>query len=166
MIGRGGLTRAALLDGLAEAGGEAPRSYISTGNLTFGCPPARLGEVAAALEEVIEQMIGRHEPVFTWSVAELAGLAGHADFDDPRPVHERCVTFLSPGTRWVEELPFTTARDDLTLTAATDGAVFSVTREVGGRPGNPGRLIERELGTRVTTRNWNTVERILSSPGP
>ena len=35
MIGREGLHRQVLLDVVERAGGRAPRSYISTGNVTF-----------------------------------------------------------------------------------------------------------------------------------
>jgi len=37
-----------------------------------------------------------------------------------------------------------------------------VSRRVKGRYGFPNNLIEKELGVAATTRNWNTVRKILA----
>jgi hypothetical protein len=50
------------------------------------------------------------------------------------------------------------------LIAADGPEVFSVTQRISDRPGNPGALIKRQIGAAVTTRNWNTIERILRAP--
>ena len=46
--------------------------------------------------------------------------------------------------------------------ALFEANIFSVTRLVGGRPGTMGGVLERALGRALTTRNWNTIERIVS----
>jgi hypothetical protein len=38
---------------------------------------------------------------------------------------------------------------------------MSVTRLVHGRGGNVNRMVERALSCAATTRNWNTIERIV-----
>jgi hypothetical protein len=45
---------------------------------------------------------------------------------------------------------------------AADGAdSYDVTQQVGGRPDNPGRILERALSCQATKQNWNTIERIV-----
>ena len=48
--------------------------------------------------------------------------------------------------------------------AALPGAALSETYLVGSRPGTAGPVLERTLGHRVTTRNLNTVDRMLQRP--
>jgi len=156
MVGREGLTRSVLLEATARAGGRLPRSYLSTGNITFTTPVANVDRVRRALEDAVRVSSGRREPVFLRSINELRGLAQRDSFgSDPySPVHERCITFL----------PESGTRNDVELIDATDRAVFSVTRLVGGPPGTAGPLVEQRLGVEVTTRNWNTIARILANP--
>ena len=164
MVGRDGLTRSVLLGAAARAGGRQPRSYLSTGNITFTTPVANVDRVRRALEDAVRVSSGRREPVFLRSINELRGLAQRDSLSPYSPVHERCITFLPDGTEWIDPLPESGTRNDVELIDATDRAVFSVTRLVGGRPGTAGPLVEQRLGVEVTTRNWNTIARILANP--
>lgn len=164
MVGRAGLTRQMLVAAVGDAGGAAPRSYLSTGNVSFTADSATLPALVERLESSIAATIGRHEPVFVRSIDRLADLAA-ADWLRPYDdAHERCVTFLPPGHPWSSALPVSSRRGDVTLVAATRDEVFSVTRLVGGRPGTVGPIVENALGVAVTTRNWNTIIRVLRSP--
>jgi len=73
------------------------------------------------------------------ALAARVGALGTGDplEDGPLPgdVNERCVTFLSDGRNWSDELPLSSPRGDVTLFAVSGAAVFSVTRLVGDRPG-------------------------------
>ena len=57
MIGREGLHREVLLDLFDTAGAGTPRSYISTGNVSFSSPATALADIAASVEEGIEASI-------------------------------------------------------------------------------------------------------------
>jgi hypothetical protein len=80
-------------------------------------------------------------------------------------VYERCVSFLPTDRRVSLTLPVPTPRGDAVLFARGDDDVLSITRLVGGRPGQPGKYLESAHGVRVTTRNWNTIERIVRLEG-
>ena len=71
------------------------------------------------------------------------------------------MTFLSTSIPVALELPMETPNRDALLFAASPGQILSITRLVGGRPGRPGHGVESAMGVRATTRNWNTVERIV-----
>jgi len=169
MVGRAGLTADVLRRAVEHAGGDAPRSHLATGNLTFSASPDRVDAIIAQLEETIASVIGRREDVFVRSVDLLAIAVGSEPFapvmaDD---VYERCVTFFRADVPLTVAIPTQSERGDAVLFASAPGQVLSITRLIGGRPGQPGRLIESALGVRATTRNWNTIERIVrleSSP--
>ncbi len=167
MIGREGLTRRVLLGLFAEAGANAPRSYISTGNVTFGAHSEDVGAITTSVEAGIGAVLGRPEPVFVRSVEYLQELVAANPFlatPFPDPI-ERTVSFLSvPINLDRLELPVMSRRGDVALFAATSGEVFAVGRVVDGKTGGGGGLVEKTVGRRVTTRSWNTVLRITNDP--
>ena len=166
MLGRQGLSRELVLQAFVDSGAGDPTSYLATGNVSFDADDDVLTDLTSLVERAIAKTLGRHEPIFVRGAVRLAELAAGDPFARYRTddVHERCVTFLPGERRWDRVLPIASRRNDVSLIAADGPEVFSVTRKIAGRPGNPGTLIERELGALVTTRNWNTIERILRAP--
>jgi uncharacterized protein (DUF1697 family) len=158
MLGRQGLSRELVLQAFVESGAGDPRSYLATGNVSFDADNDAIRDLTPLLERAIAKTLGRHEPIFVRSVLRLTELAAGDPFEGYRTegVHERCVTFLPGDRRWDRALPIASRRNDVSLIAAGGPEVFSITRLISGRPGNPGTLIEREIGAPVTTRNWNT----------
>ena len=162
MVGRQGLGRSALLSAFAEAGADEPVSYLATGNVSFACAPATVAGVGAAAQQRIANILGRDEEVFVRSLAALRRRVSGRPFT-PAPwqdTYERCVSFTASDLRNLE-LPYVTSRKDACLFDRVGADVYSVTRTIGGRPGSPGKALERLLGQPVTTRNWNTIERIV-----
>jgi len=161
MVGREGLTREVLVGIFAEAGAEDPKSHLATGNVTFAGLEATSGLVER-VERAIAVVIGRTEPVFVRSIDQLQDQVDHDPFRNSPflDVHERCVSFTN-GTVQGLDLPVSTPRGDATAFAVHDSDIYSVTRLVGGRPGTMGKVLERDLGRPVTTRNWNTIELIV-----
>lgn len=94
----------------------------------------------------------------------LAELVASAPFEgiDTRTVYECCVTFLHHGAEAPGPLPLQSKRRDLELFACTDGEVFSLSRRVGSSPGSPNAFLEKLLALPATTRNWNTVSRLVA----
>lgn len=156
MVGRGGLTATVLLDAFSRCGAETARSFMATGNviLQTARDPEQLAMDAS-------QTLG--EPVFIRGLAELARLEAGRPFDaTPSGYHERLVTFFPTGLRVVPRAPLRGQRGDFEIFAVGTREAFAFTRLVGGRPGNPTRVLEQLLGVKVTTRNWNTVVRSLT----
>jgi uncharacterized protein (DUF1697 family) len=167
MVGRNGLTADVMRHIVVEAGGREPRSHLATGNLTFSAPTWRVEAIGKAIEDSIESVLGRREDVFIRTLVWLTAAVRADPFAAvvAQDVYERCVTFLPTDTRVSLTLPVETPRGDAVLFARRDDDVLSITRLVGGRPGQPGRYLESAEGIRVTTRNWNTIERIVRLEG-
>jgi uncharacterized protein (DUF1697 family) len=163
MVGRNGLSAEVLRELVAKAGGHDPRSHLATGNLTFSASPELLEVIRAGIEDCVESVLGRRENVFIRSVASLASAVRSDPFAEMMAddVYERCVTFVPAEPRASLSLPMETPRGDAVLFDCRAGGVLSITRLISGRPGQPGRFLESTLGLRVTTRNWNTIERIV-----
>jgi uncharacterized protein (DUF1697 family) len=161
MIGRAGLHADVLLGIFADAGADDPRSHLATGNVSFGWSGADMNALIDTTQEGIERTMGRFEPVFVRSVVALrSSVDAHPFRVAPiRDVGHRCVTFTESATR--TDLPIVSAREDAYIFDFDGTDWFSVTRLVEGRGGNVNRMIERALSCAATTRNWNTIERIV-----
>lgn len=163
MIGREGLTRAVLLEIFGSHGASDPVSYISTGNVGFGLSDGDMPAFTAAVEGSIEAVLGRHEPVYVRDVRWLAGRVAErpfdsAPFDDP---HERILSLAPAPPSKRPALPFVSARGDFAVFRIDDTEAYSVSRLVEGTTRSPGGVVERLFGRPVTSRSWNTIERVV-----
>lgn len=165
MIGRSGLTASHLLRLAETSGAVRPTSHLATGNLAFDAAPADVANIADRLEEAIAGTIGRHEPIFVRSVDHLeravtAHRFAELDVDD---VKDRCVSYLPVPLPETATLPLTTPRGDVVIFEVDGLDAYSVTRLVDSRSSSPGPTLEKLTGAPVTSRNWNTIERILAT---
>ena len=121
--------------------------------------------LAGRVEDGIELIIGRREPLYVRSISYLGDLVDSdpfaaAPYPDPS---ERTVSFLLRPAD--VDLPFESRRGDVSVFAGTGRELFAVNRMVDGRTSGAGGMIERQLGQSVTTRGWNTVLRVVRDPG-
>jgi uncharacterized protein (DUF1697 family) len=161
MIGRSGLHRDVLLRIFADAGAIDPRSHLATGNVSFGWEEGPLSALVDTTQDGIAHTMGRFEPVFVRSVSALRTSVQSLPFRTTpiRDVGHRCVTFTE--TSAALELPIVSPREDAYIFACDGRDIMSVTRIVDGRGGDINRMIEKALSCAATTRNWNTIERIV-----
>jgi uncharacterized protein (DUF1697 family) len=165
MHGRRGLHRSVLLDLFADAGATDARSYLTTGNVSFTLHPSAVARLVVEVEAALERVVGRRTEVFVRSVRELVELRNHDHFASvPLTVeHERLVTFLAQSVPPLT-LPIWSPSRDLAVFAAGRRELCSAAvKHSDGTSRGPGGLIERITGTRVTSRAWSTVERILDA---
>jgi uncharacterized protein (DUF1697 family) len=146
-----------------ESGAATATSFLTNGTLVYAVPSGvRPRRVLADACVRLRATCGLREPAFVRTLASLARLVAAAPFDgvDLAGVHECCVTFLGDDVE-PPSLPLASARGDVRLLAAEDGAVFGLSLAVGRSFGSPNVFIERTLGRPATTRNWNTVARLV-----
>jgi uncharacterized protein (DUF1697 family) len=162
MIGRAGLHRDVLLSIFANAGAIDPRSHLATGNVSFDWAGGSMATFIDATQVGIARTMGRFEPVFVRSVTRLHATVNSMPFRTPpiSDVGHRCVTFTEASAS-TTDLPIVSTREDAYIFAIDGTDLMSVTRLVDGRGGNVNRMIEKALACAATTRNWNTVERIV-----
>ncbi|WP_266160866.1 DUF1697 domain-containing protein [Dyella silvatica] len=145
-------------------GAKHADSFLTHGNASFSATGA--DEAQVWVNEVclrLRQVCAWDGVAYTRSMAYLAERVAADPFiaapqDD---ISERCVTFLPDHLAGIPDIPIVVPRRDLEVFAVQAGEAYSVTRLVNGRPGNVNGLLERRLKIPLTTRNWNTVVRLV-----
>jgi uncharacterized protein (DUF1697 family) len=157
--------RAQLEAAFAAAGARAVVSFLSTGNIVFGAAgDARARRIVHAARVQLKYVCGFDEPACLRRLSTLARLVRSDPFAGVAPgsVFQTAVSFFDRNKFAVLDLPLRSARGDIDVLRIEDGVAFSLIRLVNERPGNVNTLLEKLLGGSVTTRNWNTVLRLVA----
>ena len=150
----------AFLDG----GAVTAQSFLTNGTLVFEAGNASATDIAAHARMNLHAACGLIEPVFVRSIAQLRALAAKEPFAavDTRDVYECCATFLQANAGRKVAVPQRNAQGNVEVVARHGDAVFSLSRKFGASPGSPNAYLEKLLGAQATTRNWNTILRLVA----
>jgi uncharacterized protein (DUF1697 family) len=143
----------------ADAGFDAPRTLMASGNLVLGSGEKSADRVARELEREAERRLGLRTVFFVRSAAEWQRIIAENPFEDAAAHDPSHLIVLA-----LADAPAASAEK-----ALNDAIVGRETVRVLGRvayavyPDGIGdskltaAVIERKLGTQCTGRNWNTV---------
>jgi len=162
--GRATLAMSAIRRIFESAGCPDVRTYIQSGNVIYRAPRSAGAALRRRIGRDLAGHIGHEVGVAYRAVRDLQRASDAAPFhsmeDDPDV--KLCVGFLIATPKRMPRLPLSSPRDGLEVTRMTKREVFVVSRSIKGRYGFPNNLIEKGLGVPATTRNWNTVRKILA----
>ncbi|MES1255741.1 MAG: DUF1697 domain-containing protein [Acidobacteriota bacterium] len=144
---------------VAGLGHDDVATYIASGNVVFTCARADEARVAANLEAAIQKAFGLRIAVVLRTHAELAAVAGSNPF---RGREARVyVTFLA-GTPSADALarldPARSAPDEYVVRGRD---IYLHLPSGAGQTTLSVDYFQKQLGTSATTRNWNTVNRLV-----
>lgn len=164
MLGREGLSRGVLLDVIAAAGGSEPRSYLTTGNVTFWAARSDIDAVTGAIESGIEQVVGRREMVAVRSMRWLRALTAEDPFQQFLGEEwETEVAFLRHTAPRVDSDRLLDSRRTVLVEIRAREILAARPRTGTGRP-HVNRLLEQVSHSPATSRGWSTLQRIAATP--
>lgn len=152
-------TSSDLVKAFEAAGFTDVRTVLSSGNVVFGAPAAPERVLERKAEAVLEKRLGRAFPTLVRPVDALRRLLASDPYVEFRlpPGAKRVVTFLREKGAARPALPI--ELDGARILRVKGGEVFSAYV-----PSPRGAvfmiLIERTFGKDVTTRTWDTVEKV------
>lgn len=157
-------TRVQLETAFLAAGARSAQSFLTNGTLVFEATGVAAAQVATQARDRLNAICGLTEPVFVRSVAQLARLVAGEPFATiaQGDVYECCATFLSAHAGRRVTVPQGTARGDVEIIGRQGDVVFSLSRKFGASPGSPNAYLEKVLGQQTSTRNWNTIVRLVA----
>jgi uncharacterized protein (DUF1697 family) len=158
-----------------SAGCRNTRTYILSGNVIFDSASTQAAALTNKIERALEKQLGFPVTVILRKLSQLEAIVRRNPFkrfataSDVVPF----VVFLNADQQPKPKLPLISHTENLEIFEITDGAAFVVARrKKNGRFGFPNAVVEKQLGVIGTTRNWSSVNKVVSfaekvvSPSP
>lgn len=151
---------------LAANGFANVKTVLASGNVLFDAKPAAPTKIAAHVASILAEKFGRKIGVVVRPLAEIQKLAVGNPFAgiEPKPQTRLHVTFLSEPRLGSLKTLYKSLTGDFVILRATADTVFSVLT-LSERTGTTEamKILESQFGREITTRNWNTIQKIVSA---
>jgi len=142
------------------------KTLIASGNVLFSAPASSVGDLTALIEKALEKSLGFQVPVILRTLREIEGILKADPFKKhpAGPDVKNYVAFLSGKPPAKVKPPRCPPGESWEILAIKGREVYVTTRrKADGHNGFPNDFIEKGLGVTATTRNWNTVAKIVAS---
>lgn len=153
-----------LRDAYTAAGCKNVRTYINSGNVVFEIPEAQASAVFPKIRTKVRKLIGGEPEVLFRTVRELEDLVKRTPFKsyESETNIKFYVAFLSQKPSAKPALPLMCSEEAVEAIGINNLDVLIVSRpKRKGFFGFPNAFIEKEFGVSATSRNWNTVTKVL-----
>lgn len=151
---------------LAADGFANLKTILASGNVLFDAKPAAPTKIAAQIESILARQFGRKIGVIVRTLTEIQQLVVDNPFAKIKmtPQTRLYVTFLSEPRKDALKTPYKAAGSNFVILRATVNEVSSVLTfpEQAGTT-DAMKILETEFGRKITTRNWNTIQKIVSA---
>ncbi len=140
------------------------KTLLASGNVLFETSKSSTNVLAGKIEEKLKSALGHEVGVIVRPVAELQRLVDLNPFEKIKvtPRTRLYVTFLPQKPKAVLKLPYESPEKDFRILQASESEVCSViTLSPTRQTTELMAFLDKEFGKRVTTRNWNTIVKIL-----
>jgi uncharacterized protein (DUF1697 family) len=163
VVGRNKVPMADLRKLVERLGGDDVQTYIASGNLVFGMHGAPTA-VASQLEGAIATRFKLEIPLILRSATQWAKYAPSNPFPtaEPKKLH-LCLSKAKPKKDAVAGL-LERAVGGERIQLVGDALWVDYASGVGGSKVSPA-LLDRMVGSPVTARNWNTVQKLAQMAG-
>lgn len=147
-----------------EQGFTDVKTLLNSGNVVFTAPRLSQEKIAPTVTKILTTFLGYDISVMIRSIDYLKQVMATEPFKgiEVTPKTRLYVTFLAEKHASTLKLPYLSAGKDFQILSTTHTEVFSVLTlsEAFGTVDSMA-ILEKEFGKQVTTRNWNTVLRII-----
>ena len=137
------------------------RTVLASGNVVFDSKTGSPAAVRAKLEAALKAAFGFEVHVIVRRAGEIQALVEGDPFKGVKmtPKTRLYVTFLSEPARPKLKIPKKTVLEDFEIIRVSQGQVCTV---LGPKAASTDALdfLEKIFGKNITTRNWNTIQKI------
>jgi len=166
MIGHKLIPMTALVRLFSSLGLQKVKTYLATGNVVFESEESDPKKLTSKIEKKLKSSLGYEVIVMLRSMSELELLVSRNPFDGEEVDNKKTkavVTFLATSSHPKIRFPFLSPKREFKILGTGPSEVFSLRYALGnGRFGDSVSFIEREFGAPTTSRNYNTVIKILA----
>ncbi len=148
---------------LEKSGFENVITILNSGNIIFDAKADNLESMEEAISEHLENYFGFPIPVIVRKSATMIELFHDQPFKDVNLTKDirLYVSFLKHDTNPGLKLPWTSPDESYRITQKKDKNILSVLDLSTSKTPKAMEALEKHFGAEITTRNWNTIERIV-----
>ncbi|MDQ3019876.1 MAG: DUF1697 domain-containing protein [Bacteroidota bacterium] len=139
------------------------RTVLASGNVLFETKQANTLILTKKIEENLKKKFGIEISVIVRSIEELQFLSDMNPFKEINvtPQTRLYITFLPEKPKNKMKIPYESPDKNFKILRVTDKEIWSILTVTEGKTVELMDIIEKEFGKKVTTRNWNTILRLL-----
>lgn len=145
-----------------KAGFTHVRTLLNTGNVVFESTAANSDELLKTISAMLEATFTFSIPVILRPLSEIREIISANPFKEINvtPQTRLYVTFLADPPKNSIAIPYTSPDASFKILSILNDTVFSVLDLSKTQTVDTMRILEKESGKNITTRNWNTVVKI------
>jgi uncharacterized protein (DUF1697 family) len=150
-----------------DAGASWSESFITSGNVIFDAEPPTLRTIQREAAKFLAETHGIKQPIFVVSMPQLETIRARFE-EPPAPSADYIglfVSFFEGKAALSSALPVRSTRQDAELFFLGPGFALSHRYRINGQATDSNAFVERLIGKPCSTRNGNTVRRILAKYG-
>jgi len=157
----------ALRMAFADYGFAEVKTYIQSGNVLFKTDAPDESQLGIEIEELIEKGFGFRTDVIVRKTNDLKFILNSSPIGKLVEMTDKkmYITFLKQPISQLIPLPLYSKNKDIEIVYQNSYDLISVSHEVKGTYGFPNSFIENLTKIPATTRNPNTLEKILAMVG-
>ncbi len=148
-----------------ELGFTNVRTYIQTGNVFFDTEESDETTLTKKIEEHLESSLGYAVPVMLRTVSEFEQALAAAPFKNKEPdaTTRFNIVFLTSPPSADLNLPIVSPKGDCEIVAVVGSDAYVIWHIVDGRVGNFGPWLDKQLGSKGTSRFYHTTLKMLEA---
>jgi uncharacterized protein (DUF1697 family) len=147
----------------SKMGFENVKTLLNSGNVVFETDKIEEGDLIKKIDENFQKSFGFESKIMVRTMEQIQKLVDLKPFEeiDVDKDTRLYVSFLPEETDSSLKLPYTSPNGDFKILQKTNREVFSVLNLKNTRSVDAMAFLEKEYGKDITTRNWNTVMKII-----
>ena len=149
----------------ADLGFRNITTVLASGNVVFEADQTDKNALAESLERALSLALSYNVAVIIRTKDELTRLVKSNPFKDVMviPQTRLYVTLLKGSLKPSLKLPYHNKEKGYTILEIVDNAICSVVDLSAGTTPDLMSALDKEFGKNLTTRNWNTIKKILAT---
>lgn len=149
---------------MEKSGYKNVKTLLASGNVIFDASEKDIVKLRGTIEKFLEKHFGFAIPTLLRTHEDVVALVQSAPFKSVAVTDNTRLyaTFLSEKSKRTLKLPYKPSKEKFTVLSSTGHEVFSIFEFVPGvDTPKVMEFLEKEYGKNVTTRNWNTVQKLV-----
>ena len=143
-------------------GHKDAKTFIQSGNVIFTSKEKDAGVLAGKIEKKLLKEVGYEVPAFLRTETELEAMVKLDPFQGWKSDKPPYVVFVKEPLKEKLKFPHVSKKDGVKIRGASQADLFCEALLLkGGKWGFPNGYVEKRFKISATTRNWNTVTKIL-----